>query len=457
MKKSKLMLFLFLINISGTFSQNTKKIQIVDDNNEVIPFVHIKLSDNFGLISDVNGCFILNTAISRDSLIYISHIAFEPQQLTTNNLNDTIHLIPNLHILNEILITTDNVSEILTNAFRNVNYDTRKNYNSTRLMAIGDSLVYYDETSFRLVKVDNEKIRTKTYNTINYNVSTKGSLNINFPFAATLSKNPYWVYDSKSNLSELIKNAYLVNKNSFYYKIKSVTDSTNITMYVDRKNNRLLRFEKSLHPRVIQEDVKIGNVNYSYDFEITDNNKIVIKFFKFQSVTYYKKDTSMIDVRSNISDILVDKISEKDSVSFKTLKELKSYKQKQRIIDASLFFYFKKEEPSREINNNDSISALSSSILLGNPKFHINSDLQEFKLTIPKQNYYIVLYNQATLSYDYYPLNSKVNVDVNSVNFNQRVYNLRNKDSFNPYGVQNPKSSVLIGLINTFLNKIQDE
>lgn len=180
MKKIKLIVFLFLINSSGLLSQNVKKIQIVNDNNEAIPFVNIKLSDNFGLISDVNGCFILNTGISRDSLVYISHIAFEPQQLTANNLNDTIHLMPKL-------------------------------------------------------------------------------------------------------------------------------------------------------------------------------------------------------------------------------------------------------------------------------------DLKQFKLPIPKQNYYIALYNQATLSYDYYPSNSKVNVDVNSVNFNQRIYTIRNKDSFNPYGVQNPKSSVFIGLINTFLNEIQDK
>ncbi|RLD61112.1 MAG: hypothetical protein DRJ01_08475 [Bacteroidetes bacterium] len=457
MKKSKLILFLFLINISGTFSQNTKKIQIVDDNNEAIPFVHIKLSDNFGLISDVNGCFILNTDIDRDSLIYISHIAFEPQQLTTNNLNDTIHLMPKHHLLNEIIVTTDDVSEILANAFKNVSYDIRKNYNSTRLLAIGDSILYYDETSFKLIKVENEKIRIKTYNTINYNISTKNNFNTKFPFAATLSKNPYWVYNSKSNLSALIKNAYLVSKNRIYYKIKSVTDSTNITMYVNRKNNRLLRFEKSLNPRVIQEDVKIGAANYSYDFEITDDNKIVIKFFKYQSISYYKRDTSVISLKSSFSDILVDKINVRDSISFKTLEELKSYKQKQRIIDASLYFYFKRDELHTEINNNDSTSELSSSIILGNPKFHINSDLKDFKLTIPKQNYYIALYNQATLSYDYYPSNSKINVDVNSVNFNQRVYNMRNKDSFNPYGVLNPQSSVFMGLINTFLNKIQDK
>lgn len=112
-------------------------------------------------------------------------------------------------------------------------------------------------------------------------------------------------------------------------------------------------------------------------------------------------------------------------------------------------------DENKEINTHDSTSALSS-ILLGYPEFYINSDLKDLKLHIPKQNNYLAIYNQTTLSYDYYPFNAKVSFDLNAVNFNQSGYNLSIKDSFNPYGVLNPQSSVFIGVINTFLNKIQD-
>ena len=55
----KLVIVILLMNVSGLYSQNIRKVHIADVNGEAIPFVSIRLSDSYGVISDSNGCFIL--------------------------------------------------------------------------------------------------------------------------------------------------------------------------------------------------------------------------------------------------------------------------------------------------------------------------------------------------------------------------------------------------------------
>ncbi|SDC95866.1 hypothetical protein [Williamwhitmania taraxaci] len=272
----KIMLFVFLMNTLGLYSQNITNVCIVDENGMSIPYVHIRLSISDGLISNANGCFTLNKNIDRDSLVYISHIAFEPIQLTIGSIGDTIHLVSKVYSINEVVFSQVNIYKLLTNAFKPVSYDAKRNYCSTRLFATGDSLVYYSEELFKLTKFDEKKMimKRKLIGAIYYNASTKDSNYIRFPISSSIRNNPYWFYSSETNLLPLIKIASIEKQYENFYQVKAKTDSSEITMYVSKENGRLLRFEKTITPHK-QKNVHIGETSYSYDFEIGKNNIII--------------------------------------------------------------------------------------------------------------------------------------------------------------------------------------
>lgn len=447
---------LFTIILLSSFSQNTRKVYIVDENKKAIPFVHINLPDGFPLVSDANGVFLLNDEIYRDSLIYLSHISFDSKQIKTRSIDDTIYLKTKEYELDEIVISSINIESVLRNALKGVKYSNRLYYNSTRLMARNDTLLLYKEETFKTLKIEDVRVKRKVFSRIYYNVKTKDDFNLNFPFISVIQMNPYKFYQSKSKLNELIKNAFLKQITDSFYKIESKTDTTSIIMYVSRINNRLLRFKKITIPTINNSmNTFISKSNYSYDFKMNSSNTIIIKSFKYEGTLNRRLGSKIIKGTMRVSDILVKNSKIQDSIKFNSLEELKAYKQKQKLIDASLYPYFRKDETSIELNSNDSLSSLGESVNIEISKFKINSYSKEFKQKLPKYNYYMALYNQATLSYDYYPSKTKVQFDLNSVNSNSKIPNRLKKDSFNPYGVRDPKSAVYMGVINSLLRKIQ--
>ena len=294
------------------------KIYIVDDKGIAIPFVNIKVTESYGVITDLDGGFILNTKFEKDSIIYISHIAYETQKMLIKTIEDTIRLCPKQYTIDEVVCSNVNIAKLIRNTFNNVQYKTKINYLSTRLMAINDSLVYYTEKSLKLIKIGNKEIETKVFNNIYYNSSTKYNYNISLPFVSTLQQNPYITYNSEKNILKLIESLHIEKIYDDYYTLKSATDSSTITIYINRKNGKLIRFEKSI-PERINGNSKIGKTDYSYDFEIFDNNLIAIKSFKYQTSIYPQKD-SLACIQNYFSDILTSDYSKNgDTIFFKTL------------------------------------------------------------------------------------------------------------------------------------------
>lgn len=446
MKKLLIIISILLIYIPFLYPQDIKRIYIVDDKGIAIPFVNIKVNENYGVITDLDGGVVLNTKFEKDSIIFISHIAYETKEMLIKNIEDTIRLYPKQYTIDEVVCSNVNIAELVSNAFKNAQYKTKINYLSTRLMAINDSLVYYTEKSLKLIKIGSKEIETKVFNNIYYNSSTKYNYNISLPFASTLQQNPYIIYNSEKNILKLIESLHIEKIYNDYYFLKSATDSSTITIYINRKNGKLIRFEKSI-PERINGNSKIGKTDYSYDFEILDNNLIAIKSFKYQTSIYPQKDSSAC-IKNYFSDILTSDYSKKgDTLFFKTLEELKLYKQKQKIIDIDLYKYFNnnkfklKDKKSVHINYNSL-------------PYESKTNYNKVYLDFPKYNF-LAIYNKSTNSYDFYPSEMSINFNMYSPRINNQFFSQNKVDSFNPYGTNKPQKSILLGAFNLFLQKIQ--
>ena len=447
MKKLLIIISILLINIHFLYPQDIKKIYIVDDKGIAIPFVNIKVTESYGVITDLDGGFILNTKFEKDSIIYISHIAYETQKMLIKTIEDTIRLCPKQYTIDEVVCSNVNIAKLIRNTFNNVQYKTKINYLSTRLMAINDSLVYYTEKSLKLIKIGNKEIETKVFNNIYYNSSTKYNYNISLPFVSTLQQNPYITYNSEKNILKLIESLHIEKIYDDYYTLKSATDSSTITIYINRKNGKLIRFEKSI-PERINGNSKIGKTDYSYDFEIFDNNLIAIKSFKYQTSIYPQKD-SLACIQNYFSDILTSDYSKNgDTIFFKTLTELKLYKQKQKIIDIDLYKYFNNK--NFKLEDKKSVHINHNSL----PFYETRTNYNKFYLEFPKCNF-MAIYNKSTNSYDYYPSEMSINFNLYSPRVTSQFFSQNKVDSFNPYGTNKPQKSILLGAFNLFLQKIQ--
>ncbi|HRW63356.1 MAG TPA: hypothetical protein P5132_07695 [Bacteroidales bacterium] len=444
--KNFLILF-YLLNIFSAYSQNSRRIYVVDNQNKPISFVNISFSDDDGVISDENGCFILNDTVAGDSLINISHIAFESTQLNTKSIKDTIQLIRKLYKIEEVVIKSPNLSKIISEAFSDVRYMVNKNYKSTRLLAIDDSIVYYNEKWLNLSKIDLENITVKEYSNIYYSVSSKKDYFIKFPLSSTISRNPYWYYNSKEHLTELINNSYIENKYDSFYKINSITDSTSITLYISTENNRLIRFEKTIKPYT-QKGIEIGETKYVYDFEIK-NNKVVISDFKYNSTICVKGDSSTTCVKVYNSDIITNKLKKKEYKIFKTLDELKEYEREQKLIDVNLNKYFQ-DNSKKLLSNTDTVFSYNTFLKTYNSNLSIPNFNSNIELNLFKPNF-IAIYNEQTLSYNFYPYNKPNNFNLYSPRVANQLISPIKQDSFNPYGVNKPQISIILGLFDYIL------
>lgn len=76
----------------------------------------------------------------------------------------------------------------------------------------------------------------------------------------------------------------------------------------------------------------------------------------------------------------------------------------------------------------------------------IGNKIQPFNFSQP---YYMAIYNQSTMSFDFYPSPIKCNFNLNSAQTsNFMLKSSSSKDSFNPTGANSFKSGVVLGLFN---------
>jgi hypothetical protein len=78
-----------------------------------------------------------------------------------------------------------------------------------------------------------------------------------------------------------------------------------------------------------------------------------------------------------------------------------------------------------------------------------NIDLKYYQSAMPKS---IAVYDFTFNSYRYFTFSSKLNFDINSALIHNKPYSTyTNIDSFNPYGANNFKDAIWLGLFNSLL------
>jgi hypothetical protein len=330
------LLFLFY---SITISQAQELIEkcIVDSNGDAIPFVNILLSSGEGLISDVNGRYVLNTEINKDSIISFFHIAYYSTSIKVKLIPDTLVMNAMHHELKGIEISKLNIHKLLTQTFSRQKYVPKGNYLSIRSIGIADSLVYFNEEQLKLTKIDvkEKRIKRKGYGKISYNADSLDSYKINFSIGSTFLNNPYEFYKVKKNLIELINTSKLLKQYPDYYELQAVKDSVKIMMYIHKNSSQLMRFEKT----IMHADKSKNNVAYCYNFKLSPKG-VVIKSFKYKIVL---KSTSSKDPTYDayLFDILVDDVKKIEPKHFNSLDDLKLLKQKSQLLDQALLPYFR--------------------------------------------------------------------------------------------------------------------
>ncbi len=468
-----LMIYLFF-NVGLVHAQKITEKCIVDERGNAIPFVDILLSSGKGLISDVNGRYILNTEINKDSIVVFSHIAYHPLELKAKLIPDTLKMSIKEHELSEVQITKLNIHKLLTQTFSRKKYVSNGNYLSTRLIGIEDSLVYFTEEQQKLTKINVKKrrIKRKGYGKISYNVDSIDSYKINFPIISTFLQNPHEFYKIKKNLTELISTSKLVKQYPDYYQLESVKDGVKITMYIDKNSSRLIRFEKI----TMQADKGSNNMAYCYNFKLSGKN-IIIESFKYKTVLKASNSNEpTYDVY--LFDILLDDVTKIKSKKFNSLNSLRLFKQQSQVIDKDFLRYFKnKKEAENTKNVNVSLLKKYGSIKLPvsnlskrvskkpkQPLFYLypsyprNFNSQELNfdfLDTLFKPYYMAGFNKATKRRNFYPSDSKINFDIHSPQVTNQYFNPLKKDSFNPYGVNSPQESIVIGTVNFFIQLLQ--
>ena len=326
-------------NIGWLQAQNIVEKSIVDENGDAIPFVNILLCTGEGLISDANGNYILNTENRADSVIVFSHVAYHPLQLKAKRIPDTLMMVSRKYELGEVEISKLNMHKLLNRTFSRKKYVSKGNYFSTRLIGIGDSLVYFTEEELKLNKINVQArtVKRKVCSNISYNADSVGSYKIAFPIVSTFLRNPYEYYKVEKNLAELINTSKLVRQYDDCYQIDAVKDSVSIRMYIDKNKQCLIRFEKTI---MRKNDSK--PVAYCYNFRPMDH-EIVIESFKYKMlIKANEQDSNTYNVY--LCDILISDAKRGISQDFKMLSDLISFKQNAQVMDKETVHYFQNNE-----------------------------------------------------------------------------------------------------------------
>lgn len=434
-----------LLNVGLVQAQTISEKCIVDENGDAIPFVNIMVCSGEGLISDANGQYILNTKINKDSIILFSHIAFHPLKIKAKSIPDTIRMRAKEHELKEVEISKLNIHKLLTQTFSKKKYVSKGNYRSIRSIGIGDSLVYFNEEQLKLTKINvhEKSVKRKGYGKISYNVDALNTYEINFSIGSTFLRNPHEFYKIKENLTKLISISKLVKQYPDYYQLEAVMDSVKITMYIDKTNSSLMRFEK-----IIMHDNKAGNdVAYCYNFKLLGKD-IIVESLKYKTVLKAATpQDNTYDVY--LFDILIDDVKRIESKHFNNLSDLKSFKQQSQVMDKEFLRYFKDNgmTENKKIVNSDLLKHLGSIKL---PALNITNNTK-----LSYKHNYKAIFNESTNRYDFYSSDSKINFNIYSPQVaNQHFYPIK-KDSFNPYGVNDSKKSIVVGAVNSFLQFFQ--
>jgi hypothetical protein len=108
-----LFLFISCLTFSSVFSQEIKGRVLDKSNNEPIPFANVLLSENYGVITNEEGFFVLQQKdFSNNTAIAFSCMGFIEQKITLQDFNQgqTVYLEAANNLLPEIVLRDTNLS-----------------------------------------------------------------------------------------------------------------------------------------------------------------------------------------------------------------------------------------------------------------------------------------------------------------------------------------------------------
>ena len=90
-----------------------------------------------------------------------------------------------------------------------------------------------------------------------------------------------------------------------------------------------------------------------------------------------------------------------------------------------------------------------------NDIFQSSPAINNLELYLPKTNF-IAIYDKTTMTYNFYPSNFELAFNLYSPRVADQFHSPIKMDSFNPYATQKPQVSILLGVVDLFMEKIQE-
>jgi len=301
-KAFQLSLLLFLIlTPSYLFSQSVSGLVMDTETKETIPFATVQIGENFGVITNGEGIFEINTErfSAKDSLSF-SFMGYEKQQIALKNFNkkDTVFLKQSVNTLDKVYLIDKNLNP--ETIIYSVKANLAKNYPKTtqKLTAFQRTRQnnHVIDIDFEVKKAD--FVKKETLKNINTELdsfskrSKDNSSNIYYdtyldiyksaenPFKVDVKKGTKLFNRERSTSSDNIQNKALgiiakkiESSNSFKLRsgILPMSDSVELKSFFLRKVDTISLKEKSRNISSTFNQYSFGD-NTDFDF-ITDNNK----------------------------------------------------------------------------------------------------------------------------------------------------------------------------------------
>lgn len=284
-----------LLCCNALFSQNDRKLTIVDeDNQEPVAFANIIFNDNpkLGTISDIDGVFIINK--KQIKRITISYIGYETKSILLKNLNsNSITLKSKINALEEVVISnTENPAHrIIRNVINNkklndplnINSFSYKSYNKVIL----DGVNAFNKDSIKPILEGKHVFITETLSKRNYLspnfsedeiIATKTS-GFKHPSFAVLPTNfqPFSFYDDTillydiNYLNPISKGSLKKYDFTLEEEITRTKDTVFVISYKPKKNKNFEGLKGVLH--INSNKYAIQNV----EAKPYNNNKVTVK------------------------------------------------------------------------------------------------------------------------------------------------------------------------------------
>ncbi len=297
--------FIFIGNFG--FSQSVKGTLIDQETQDVIPFATVQIGDDYGVITNAEGVFNINTErfTKNDSLLF-SFLGYESQKIAIKDFNnDILGMKPIVNTLGNVYLINNNIDPL--KILDSVKANIPRNYRGSNT---------------KLTTFQREK-KTTTPTTINFEIKK----------ADFIDKKT--IKDLNQELASLSANSINNTTNTYYDTFMEIYKGEDNAIKLDlKKGTKLFNREKSLSSENIQ-------------------NKVISKLAeRLKSGSTFKVRTGIIpigdslDLKSSLkSEDETIKISEKKSAVSRTLKNVGFGE------DSSYDFIFEPKKYSYQLTN----------------------------------------------------------------------------------------------------------